>query len=62
MLEDAIEVAVAGQSRWFNPAQFADTGRRLQTTAREIAIIAEAAMTVANLGANQRQNRWKRPR
>ncbi len=50
MLEDATEAAVAGQSARLDPAQLADHGHRLQATARDIAIIAEAAMIVANLG------------
>ena len=52
MLEDATEVAVAGQSPRLDPAQLADHGRRLQATARDIAIIAEAVMIVANLVDN----------
>ena len=60
MLEDVIEVAVAGQSPRLNPSQLADHGRQLQATARDIAIIAEAATIVANLGVNQRRNRRKR--
>ncbi len=47
MLEDVIEVAVAGQSPRLNPSQLADHGRQLQATARDIAIIAEAATIVA---------------
>ena len=62
MLEDAIEVAVAGQSRRLTPAQFADTGRRFQAAARDIATLAEAAMVVANLDVDWRPNRRKRPR
>ncbi len=60
MLEDVIEVAVAGQSPRLNPSQLADHGRQLQATARDIAIIAEAAIIVANLGVNRRRNRRKR--
>ncbi len=52
MLEDVTEIAVAGQSPRLDPAQLADHGRRLQVAARKTAIIAEAAMIVANLGAN----------
>ncbi len=51
MLEDAIDAAVAGQSQRLNPSQLANHGRRLQATARDIAVIAEAAVIVANLGA-----------
>ena len=49
MLEDVIGVAVAGQSSRLNPSQLVDAGHRLQAVARNIAIIAEAAMIVANL-------------
>ena len=61
MLEDAIGAAAAGQSRRLNPSQLAAAGRRLQGAARDIAVIAEAAMIVANSGINQRPNRPKRP-
>ncbi len=59
MLEDAVELAVAGQSPRLNPSQLADHGHRLQAGAQDIAIIAKAAMIVANLGDNQRRNRRK---
>ncbi len=59
MLEDATEVAIAGQSQRLNPSQLADHGRLLQAAARDIAIIAEAAMIVANLGVDRRRNRPK---
>ena len=62
MLEDAIGAAVAGQSRRLKPSQLADAGRRLQAAARDIAIIAEAAMIVANLSVSRRRNRRKRSR
>ncbi len=62
MLEDVIEVAVAGQSPRLTPSQLADHGRRLQSAAHEIAIIAEAAVIVANLGIDRRRNRRKRSR
>ena len=62
MLEDAIEAAVAGQSPRLTPSQLADNGRRLQKAAREIAIIAEAVVIVANLGVNRCRNRRKRSR
>ncbi len=61
MLEDAIGAAVAGQSRRLNPSQLAYAGRRLQAAARDIAVIAEAAMIVANSGIYQHPNRPKRP-
>ncbi len=62
MLEDATEGAVEGQSPRLDPTQLADHGRRLQAAARDIAIIAEAAMIVSNLGVNRRRNRPKRRR
>ncbi len=62
LLEDVVEVAVAGQSSRLTPSQFADHGRRLQSAAHEIAIIAEAAVIVANPGADRRRNRRKRSR
>ncbi len=61
MLEDAIEVAVAGQSSKLGPRQLANRARRLQATVQEIAAIAEAAKIVANLDGNRRPNRRKRP-
>ncbi len=62
MLEDVIEVAVAGQPPRLAPSQLADHGRRLQSAAHEIAIIAEAAVIVANPGADRRRKRRKRSR
>ncbi len=60
MLEDVIEVAVAGQSSRLNPSQLADHGRCLQAAAQDIAIIAEAATIVANLSVERPRNRRKR--
>ena len=62
MLEDVIEVAISGQSPRLTPSQLAGHGRRLQKAARDIAIIAEAAMIVANLGVNRPRKRRKRSR
>ena len=59
MLEDAVELAVAGQSPRLTSSQLADHGHRLRTAAQDIATIAEAAMIVANLSDNQRRNRRK---
>jgi hypothetical protein len=59
MLEDAVELAAAGQSPRLSPPQLVDHGARLQTAAQDIAIIGEAAMIVANLSDNQRRNRQK---
>ncbi len=62
LLEDVIEVAVAGQSPRLTQSQLTDLGRRLQSAVRKIAIIAEAAVIVTNLGADRRRNRRKRHR
>ncbi len=59
MLEDAIEVAVAGQSPQLNSSQFADAGHRLQTAAHNIAVIAEAAAIVVKLNDKPRHNQRK---
>ncbi len=48
MLEDA--VAVAGQSAKLGPRQLADRARQLHAAARDITVIAEAAMIIANSG------------
>ncbi len=47
MIEDMIETAVAGQSSRLSPSQLADYGLSLQSAARDVAIIAEAAMVIA---------------
>ena len=62
MLEDVIDVAIAGQSPRLSPSQLADNGRRLQKAVCDIAIIAETSVIVANLGVNRRRNRRKRSR
>ncbi len=59
-LEDAIAVAVAGQSANLGPRQLADRARQLHAAARDITVIAETAMIVANSGTNQHPNRPKR--
>ena len=62
MLEDTVETAVAGQSNRLSAPGYARAARRLQAAAQDIAVIAEAAMIVANSGVNQHRNRPKRPR
>ncbi len=52
MLEDAVEVAAAGQSSRLTPSRLADHGRRLQAAARDIAVLAEAAVIAANRGGD----------
>lgn len=61
MLEDAIEMAVAGQSPRIPPSQFAVHARRLQASARDIAVIANAVTIIADKGINQPPNRRKNP-
>ena len=60
MLDDAIEAAVSGQSAKLGPRQLVDRARQLHAAARDITVIAEAAMIVANSGVNQHRNRPKR--
>lgn len=54
MLEDATEIAAAGQGARQSPSQLAVHGRQLQAAAREVAVFAEAITIVANLGRNPR--------
>ncbi len=61
MLEDTIEVAIAGQSPRLNPSQLADHGHQLQATARDSAVLAEAATIVADSGVERPRNRRERP-
>ena len=62
MLEDAIDVAVAGQSPRLDPSKLADHGRRLEAAAHDVTIIAGAAVIAANLSANHPPGRRSRPR
>ncbi len=59
MVETAHEAAIAGQSDKITARGYAAAARRLQATARDVAVLAEAAMIVANPGINQRRNRPK---
>ncbi len=52
MLEDAIEMAIAGQSQGLGPSDLADLGRRLRAVTHDVAVIAEAAAIVAGLDEN----------
>ena len=56
MLEDAIEVAVRGQSPRLKSSQLADAGHRLQAAARDITVIAECALIVAKLDIKKHRN------
>ncbi len=62
LIETAHDAAVAGQSGEIAAEDYAEAARRLHATARDVAVLAEAAMIVANLGINQRRNRPKRAR
>ncbi len=48
MLESAIEAAIAGQSAKLGPRQLVDRARQIHAAARDITVIAEAAMIVVN--------------
>ncbi len=61
MLEDAIGVAVKGQSPRLDSTQLVDHGRRLQAAVREIASIAEAATIVVSQDNNRPPSRRQRP-
>ena len=50
MPENAIEAALAGQSAKLGPRPLADRARQLHAAARDITVIAEAAMIVVNSG------------
>lgn len=62
MLEDAAGSAAAGQSARLGAAALAEHGGRLQAALRDIAILVEAAMIVASLGAGRGRTRRKRRR
>ncbi len=62
LIETTHNAAVAGQSSEIAAEDYAETARRLHATARDMAILAEAAMIVADLGINQHPNRPKRSR
>ncbi len=53
LIENAHEVAIAGQSNTLAAPDYATTARRLQAAARDIAVLAEAAMIVANLSVKR---------
>lgn len=55
LIEAAHHTAVAGQSVEIVAEDYAEAAHKLQTTARNIAVLAEAAMIVANSGINQGQ-------
>ncbi len=61
MLENAIGVAVKGQSPRLDPAQLADHGRCLQAAVRQIAVIAEAAIIIVSQGNSRPPSRRQRP-
>ncbi len=48
LIENAHEIAMAGQSSTLAAPDYAATARRLQTAARRLATLAEAALVVAD--------------
>ncbi len=62
LIEIAHDATVAGQSSEIVAENYAETARRLQATARDVAVLAEAAMIVANLGINQHRTQSKHSR
>ncbi len=62
LIETAHDATVTGQSSEIAAEDYAETARRLHATARDVAVLAEATMIVANLGINQHPNRRKRRR
>ncbi len=62
LIETAHDAAAVGQSGEIAAGDYAAAARTLQATARDVAALAEAAIIVAKLGINQRQNRPKRSR
>ncbi len=62
LMETAHEAAVTGQSGEIGAADYAAASRRLQATARDVAILAEAATIVANMDPNQGHNTQNRHR
>ncbi len=59
MLEDAYQLAAAGQSPRLSLSELVDHGHRLQVAVRDIATIAEAAVIAAKRGVNEGGNRPK---
>lgn len=55
MLEDAIDLTVAGQSAKAEPAELTQLGRQLQAMAQEVAIIAESTAILAEFEIRQRR-------
>ncbi len=62
LIETAHDATVAGQSSENSAENCAETARRLQATARDVAVLAEAAMIVSNLGINQHRTQSKHSR
>ncbi len=62
LIETAHDATVAGQSSEIVAEDYAETARRLHATARDVAVLAEAAMIVANLGVNQYRTQSKHSR
>ena len=61
MLEDATEVAIAGQSRRTTPSGLAENARLLRASALEIATLAEAAESIVKRSPGGLGNRRDSP-
>ncbi len=62
LIEAAHDATVAGQSGETSAEDYAEAARRLHASARDVAVLADAAMIIANLGVNQHSNQSKRSR
>ena len=62
LIETAHDATVAGQSSEIAAEDYTETARRLQGTARDVTVLAEAAMIVANLSINQHRNQSQHSR
>lgn len=57
LLEDALELAVAGQSPRLGRSQLADLSHRLASAARNIGVLADSAAIAAGHGSEGPQNK-----
>lgn len=57
LIENAHEIAIAGQSSTLSASDYAATARRFQVASQDITALADAAMVVANPSANRAHDR-----
>lgn len=63
LIETAHDAAVAGQSGEIAAEDYAETARRLQATARDVVVLAEAVLAIARVSPeNGHLSGQKRPR